>query len=97
MEPTVLAGMQTEQVLMMGAGVLVGAVQKHWFTGKAWYRPNIPNSLIPFINTALGAIIGNLVGVGADAGAIAGIASVGAHQGIKIAAKTVKKPNIGGN
>jgi hypothetical protein len=64
-------------------GLGLGAAQKHWFNGKAWYRPNIQNKWIPYLNPVLCMVVGDALGIGVGAGAIAGAASVGAHQAWK--------------
>jgi len=84
-----------KQLAGVGLGLALGAIQKHFFNGSKWYRPNIPNQLIPYINTTVGTAVGGLLGVvvpGLDpaelaiSGGIAGAASVGVH---KIAQKPV--------
>jgi len=84
-----------KQLAGVALGLGLGAIQKHFFNGSKWYRPNIPNQLIPIINTTVGTAVGGALGIvipGLDpaelaiSGGIAGAASVGVH---KVAQKPV--------
>lgn len=84
-----------EQLLGVGLGFVLGMIEKHWFNGSKWYRFQIPNDLIPYINTTIGAAVGvALPGdplSGMIAGGIAGAAATGGHQMVKKPATEVAR------
>lgn len=81
-----------DQLAGVAIGLGLGFIQKHWFNGSKWYRPTIPNQLIPYINTTIGTALGVVVpGVDPISGAIAGMASVGGHQLVKPPAVAIAK------
>jgi len=72
---------------LLGSTVGVGLIQKHVIK-------RLPNSLIPYINTVIGTVLAPAFGLPPEQGALVGMASVGAHQTIKIPVKSVTGKSI---
>jgi len=67
-------------VELLAALMGTGLIQKHVLR-------KLPNRAIPYVQVGLGILGGQFLGIPANQAALVGLASIGAHQAIKIPVK----------